>query len=179
VVTDDRFGPLPTFPAYACAHTPNAGNAGYPPNLSSVIVAVANESVMIPTWLQTHLDAVGAWNADGISRAARAGYCRGCGRVVLRGLDADRAALPVAADPEPLNVLGEFLALSVGRKTFDLHWRGRYELDPREPWHIRARPAQLRGKSAVVVEHSCRDVMPVEGQTLVKNEELESAGCPF
>jgi hypothetical protein len=133
---------------------------------------------MIPTWLQTHLEATGAWNTDGISRATRASYCRSCGRVVLRGLDADRAALTVTADPEPLNPLGEFLAVSSGRRTFDLSWRGRYELDFRDAWYIRARPARLHGKSAVVVEHSCGDVMPHEGQTVAESE-LESAECPF
>ena len=134
---------------------------------------------MIPAWLQTHLEAKGAWNGDGISRAARAGYCHDCGQVVLRGLDADRAALDVAADPEPLNPLGEFLALTVGRRTFDLTWRGRYELNPREPGHIRARPAQVSGKSTVVVEHLCGQMMPIEGRIeeaqVVKAEE----GCPF
>jgi hypothetical protein len=133
---------------------------------------------MIPAWLQAHLTATGAFNGDGVSRRARAGLCRSCGRVVLRGLDADAAAMAVAVDPEPLNALGEFLALSVGRVTFDLTWRLRYELDPRDAWHIRTRPAAVRGKSAVVVQHSCADVMPAEGHTVVE-QESEDEQCPF
>ena len=137
---------------------------------------------MIPAWLQTILEAKGAWNVDGLSRAARAGYCRRCGRVVFRGLDADRAALSVTADPEPLNVLGEFLALSAGRRTFDLQWRGgRYELNIREPEHIQADPARPRGKSCVVVEHRCGDVMPEEGRTVMEDELNPDSGerIPF
>jgi len=134
---------------------------------------------MIPTWLQTILEAKGAWNSDGVSRAARAGYCHTCGAVVLRGLDADRAALTVVADPEPLNPLGEFLAVSVGRRTYDLTWRSRYELNPREPAHIRAAPAQLLGKSSVVVEHLCGQVMPIDGRIEKEPETANDGRCPF
>jgi hypothetical protein len=134
---------------------------------------------MIPTWLQTILEAKGAWNSDGIARAARAGYCHDCGSVILRGLDADRAALTVVADPEPLNPLGEFLALTVGRRTYDLTWRGRYELNPRESGHIRAAPAQVHGKSAVVVEHLCGQVMPMEGRLEVQSVIDDESRCSF
>jgi hypothetical protein len=134
---------------------------------------------MIPAWQQTILEAKGAWNADGVSRAARAGYCRSCGTVVLRGLDADRAALTAVCDPEPINALGEFLALSVGRKTYDLTWRGRYELNPREPAHIRAAPAQASGKSSVVVAHLCGQPMPLEGREEMATNDNVNVRCPF
>lgn len=134
---------------------------------------------MIQPWLQRLLEAKGTWNGDGIARAARAGYCRGCGAVVVRGLDADRAALSVACDPEPLNPLGEFLAVSLGRRTFDLSWRGRYELNPREPAHIRAAPAQIFGKSSVVVEHLCGQAMPMQGQLVVDDGGKGNGACPF
>lgn len=135
---------------------------------------------MIEPWLQRLLETKGSWNSDGVSRAARAGYCHTCGQVVVRGLDADRAALSVTCDPGPLNPLGEFLALSVGRRTYDLSWRGRYELNPREPCHIRAAPAAVRGKSSVAVEHLCGQAMPAEGREPVGYvEEKASAGCPF
>lgn len=133
---------------------------------------------MIPTWLQSILDAKGISNPDGVSRAARAGYCRSCGAVILRGLDADRAALTAVCDPEPINPLGEFLALSVGRKTYDLTWRGRYELNPREPCHIEAAPASLLGKSSVVVSHLCGQTMPVEGR-IEMQAAVNDERCPF
>lgn len=133
---------------------------------------------MIPPWLQAILEAKGAWNGDGIGRAARAGYCRDCGQVVLRGLDADRVALTVTVDPQPLNPLGEFLALATGRLTFSLRWRGRYEIDRRESCHIQTAPARVRGKSSVVVEHRCGDPMPAAGTTVMP-EELEPTECPY
>lgn len=127
---------------------------------------------MIPTWLQSILEAKGAWNADGVTRAARAGYCHSCGRVVLRGLDADRAALTAVCDPEPLNLLGEFLALSAGRPTYDLQWRSRYELNPREPVHIRTIPAGGSRQATVVAAHRCGQPIPAEGCT-VDNEIVD------
>lgn len=135
---------------------------------------------MIPPWLQAVLEAKGAANPDGISRRARAGHCRGCGRVVLRGLDDDVAAIPVATDPEPLNPLGEFLAIAIGRPTYNLAWRGQYELDPRDSWSIRERLAGIYGKAAVVVAHSCVDRMPVEGQIAEEPKNRREEGkCPF
>lgn len=137
---------------------------------------------MIPTWLQSILEAKGAWNADGVARAARAGYCRSCGAVIVRGLDADRAALTAVCDPEPLNLLGEFLALSAGRPTYDLQWRSRYELNPREPAHISTTPAGTGGKSAVVAAHCCGQPIPAEGRDTVDNEKRDGKAderCPF
>jgi len=134
---------------------------------------------MIDDRLVQLLEAKGAWNDDGISRAARAGHCTSCGAIVIRGLDADRAALTVVCDPEPINALGEFLAVSVGRRTYDLKWRSRYELDPREPAHIRAMPAQLYGKSAVVVEHLCGQVMPIDGRIEREPVNASDGRCPF
>ena len=134
---------------------------------------------MIPAWLQQILEAKGTWNADGVARAARAGHCHSCGQVVLRGLDADRAALTAITDPEPLNPLGEFLALSVGRKTYDLTWRGRYELNPREPCHIQAAPAQLLGKFSVVVAHLCGQPMPIDGRIDQEPVKASDERCPY
>lgn len=136
---------------------------------------------MIPTWLQPILDAKGVTNADGVSRAARARHCRRCGRTTLRGLDADRAAIAVTVDPTPINTLGEFLAISAGRITYDLEWRGgRYELSPREPAHIQAAPARLRARRQVVVSHSCGSVMPAEGLLdIIEVEERIGNAAPF
>ena len=139
---------------------------------------------MIPAWLQTHLETTGAWNGDGVSRAARPARCRSCGRVVLRGLDADRAALPVSADPQPLNQLGEVLTLTTGRHTYDLEWRnGRYELNPRRAAHITNSPPNSSPDKSVVAEHQCgRPALALEMQSQVNrpvNTEKVNAECPY
>lgn len=136
---------------------------------------------MIPAWLQTHLETTGAWNADGINRGARAQLCPTCRQVTLVGLDADRAALTAATDPEPLNPLGEYLAVATGRRTYDLTWtRGtRYELNPRDAAHIQKRPAQLSGKSTVVAEHVCGQPMPLEGRIDQPPEPVPNGKVPF
>lgn len=110
----------------------------------------------IPAWLERLLDAQGKLNRDGISRKARAGFCRSCGQVVMRGLDADVAGLPVACDPTPLDRLGEALALLGHRETFELRWTGRtYELDHRDASKIAARPAGTARHVDVLAAHSC------------------------
>lgn len=89
-------------------------------------------------WLQTYLELVGLWNTDGIGRAARGRRCRTCREYILVGLDADRCALPVAVDPDPLSRLGEAAALLAGRSTFSLRFlSGRLELDHRGHFEIR------------------------------------------
>lgn len=94
---------------------------------------------MIPTWLRAHLEDRGLWDADGVGRAARAHRCR-CRSYVLAGLDADRCALPVAAEPDPLSARGEAVALIAGRATFSLRMlSGRLELDHRGHFEIRDR----------------------------------------
>lgn len=93
---------------------------------------------MIPTWLRAHLEDRGLWDSDGIGRAARAHRCRSCRQYVLAGLDSDRCALPVAADPDPLSARGEAVALIAGRSTYSLRFlSGRLELDHRTHFEIR------------------------------------------
>lgn len=95
----------------------------------------------------------------GATRAAATHACPQCNAVVLRGLDADVAALPVVTDPHPLTVTGEVLALAGGRVTYDLTWRsGRYELDPRNSGHIKRRPAGTQFH--VVAGHQCGRQLP-------------------
>lgn len=109
----------------------------------------------IPRWLQTHLEACGRWDADGIRRAVSAAVCPTCKTRVLTGLDDDRCAGPATADPTPLDATGEALALLAGRSTYDLTRRGdRYELDLRDPIRIRHRPAGSPGAD-VVPAHRC------------------------
>lgn len=138
---------------------------------------------MIAPWLQRLLDAKGTSNSDGVSRAARAGHCRSCGQVVIRGLDADRAALPATCDPGSINALGEFLAVTTGRRTYDLDWRGRYELSPREPAHISDSPPGSKPNSPVVVAHECDSPMPAAGRVVAapaaRTTREENERCPF
>lgn len=106
----------------------------------------------MPAWLQRHLEDRGLWDTDGVSRAARARRCRDCRRYVLTGLDADRCALPVAVDPDPLSVLGEATAILAGKTTFALRFlSGRLELDHRGHFELRSPPRRLD----VLAGHAC------------------------
>lgn len=50
--------------------------------------------------------------------------CPHCAAEVLRGVDADVAGIPVVVDVDPVDQLGEFLALMSGRRTFVYAQRG-------------------------------------------------------
>lgn len=106
---------------------------------------------MIPTWLQRHLEQLGLWNSDSFSRRLSAGRCHRCHAQVVRGLDADVAAISVTADPQPIDQLGEALALLAGRSSYSLLRRdSAWSLSPRDEYRIRA------GKPATVLaEHRC------------------------
>lgn len=106
---------------------------------------------MIPTWLRRHLEETGRWNTGGIGRAIRSGTCTRCPEQVIRALDSDVAAIPATCDPQPVDQLGEALALIAGRTTYTLHRHpGGWQLDPRDEWRIRAgRPG------SVLAEHRC------------------------
>lgn len=73
----------------------------------------------------------------------------------MRGLDAELLADDVRVDPAPLSALGELLALAAGVHTYELHWRGRYEIDPRELWHIQSRAPGELFNTDVVAAHVC------------------------
>jgi hypothetical protein len=112
---------------------------------------------MIAPWLQAHLEATGAWDNDGISRHAKSRRCSSCGMWVLAGLDDPRCAGPAVVDTEPLNALGEAVALLTGRTTYTLARRGNHiELDHRNPWAIAANNPE----GDVVAEHTCRTTTP-------------------
>ncbi|HEU4544479.1 MAG TPA: hypothetical protein VFR23_25335 [Jiangellaceae bacterium] len=133
---------------------------------------------MIPAWLQTHLTATGAWNTDGIGRALRARQCT-CGARVLSGLDADRAALPAAVEPSPVDPAGELLALMQNRRTFRIRYFGRWEIDRRSSFDIAAQPA---GKVDVLIEHECGRPFPCNGPPIRPHRvriELQEETCPY
>jgi hypothetical protein len=108
----------------------------------------------MPTWLVRRLDNAGYIDARmGASRKARSFQCPECKRGVLRGLDADMCARTAEADPTPLTTEGEALAVLMGAATYELRWLvDHYELDQRDQWRIKGRPAGKPGIE-VLVEH--------------------------
>lgn len=108
-------------------------------------------------WLLRHLETTGRANTDGISRTLTTGLCRTCQQPVVRGLDDDRCALPTTCDPQPVDELGELLALATGRGTYDLRRSaGRYQIDRRHQWRISGR----RNDIPVLAEHKCGAPLP-------------------
>lgn len=98
--------------------------------------------------------------AEGGRRAAKPLDCERCGAPVLRGDDHDECALVVTVDLDPVDPVGEMVAILDGRPTFDLlkqaAQRGRktgHALYYREPWHVHSdRPH----KGTVHRAHRCR-----------------------
>lgn len=98
---------------------------------------------MIPAWLAKTLGEH--------HRAARLRTCPRCGAPVLLGLDAERAGTRAAADPTPIDAMGEAMALINGRATFDLmKTGGRMELNWRDAFAIEG-----ERRWPVVPAHSC------------------------
>lgn len=121
----------------------------------------------MPAALVAHLKATGAWDAGGVSRRAQARPCRRCAVVCMVGMPSTPCAYEVRCDSVPIDAVGEALALIGGtdmpvRATYRLRWypgRGRYELDRRNVWSIRAAPAGSTdddGQRVIVLaEHVC------------------------
>lgn len=98
---------------------------------------------MIPTRLEATIGDV--W------RSARLRTCPHCRAPILAGLDAPTAALPVRADPTPLTLLGETVALLNRRSTYDLlDAGGRKELNWRDAFAIEG-----ARRYPVLAEHAC------------------------
>lgn len=73
------------------------------------------------------------------ARAAQLRLCPTCKAPVLRGLDADIAALKVDIDPTPIDEIGEALAVLDGRGTYELlAGRAARHIHHRYEWNIRA-----------------------------------------
>lgn len=108
-------------------------------------------------WLRTHLIDSGVMTETGATRKARPRRCRRCNDVVVIGLDATQCAIEVHVDPQPLNSLGELLALAEGRRTLSLvATAGGRVLEPRRPEDIRRLPPATPGiREDVLREHRC------------------------
>ena len=94
----------------------------------------------------------------GGTRSARGAPCPKCQAPVVRGLDAEWCALSVDADPRPLTQWGELAAIMAKRSTYELTRHGdRLELDRRDQWRIKDRPAGGPGwRGDVLALHVCR-----------------------
>lgn len=119
-----------------------------------------------------------------MSRSIRTSQCPHCRAHVLRGLDADWLALDTTLDPQPVDNLGEFLALATGRRTFDLRptsssgSHGRV-MEERNAWRIR-NPWVI--PFPVHAEHRCGQPLPpasAKPTTASRAAELIIEGAPF
>lgn len=87
--------------------------------------------------------------------------CPHCQAYVLTGLDADTAGIPVTVDREPVDSLGEALAVLQGRQTYERR-NGSYtegrggRLEQRTASSIRRRV----GVHPVHAEHRCHEPLP-------------------
>lgn len=86
---------------------------------------------MIPAWLLA--------KSGGILRSAHLGHCPKCRAPIIRGLDAEKAALLAICDIQPIDQIGELVALTQGRPTYDLIGNAhRKELEYRYEWNIKS-----------------------------------------
>ena len=88
---------------------------------------------------------------------ARLEACPRCDSAVILALDSAIAAIPVRADPVPLDAEAELQALLEGRTTYTLHiqtWTGRRTISTRLPEDMprRDRP--------VIADHRCPGPIP-------------------
>ena len=115
----------------------------------------------VPEWLQRHLTELGRWDADGIRRRISL-RVHECGERVVVGLDAERGGLPVTAQPDPIDELGELLAVAGSRTTYELRGLtgGRLELERRDNFAIAGSPAGSDRAPYVVGEHRCGLSLP-------------------
>jgi len=97
-----------------------------------------------------------------MTRYAQLGRCH-CGAPVVAGIDGDVCAFMIRADPQPLNALGEALAILSGLATLKLtRPGGRLLLTARDPWHISGRPWE---RADVIAEHRCGQFGSPSGYT--------------
>lgn len=108
-------------------------------------------------WIIRYLISVGRMDPDRIGRRLTPRYCRTCGRFLLVGLDADRAALPIGLDPRPLTPTGEAVALICGAETYTgRRFRAGLSADRRS-----AREIAQRRDETVLAAHRCGINYPV------------------
>jgi hypothetical protein len=115
------------------------------------------------------------------SRNLRTGTCPDCGADVLTGLDADWCGLPVTLDKQPVDELGEALAVLTARRTYDVRSRGgrSHSREMEERNVIRMRQRRYWPVHAV---HVCGQPLPtpppVDQPTAVEAQLIDD-GRPF
>lgn len=128
--------------------------------------------------LHEHLVRAGHVTETGVTRKVTARSCRRCGGPVLAGIDGDVMAFEATVDPEPLNRIGEALAVLEGRGTWALNREAdRFVLNPRDSHEIAHHPATTRSREDVVREHRCSTSAPPE--VLTAPSSFASASTPL
>jgi hypothetical protein len=103
-----------------------------------------------------HYRAAGALGPGPISRRARVVKCPSCKAWVFRGLESDWCAWGATVDVQPLDAMGELVALLGGLSTYSLAFMGgHYEINNRTELHIASRPPGSRVNEDVVTAHRC------------------------
>lgn len=119
------------------------------------------------------------------SRRVKARTCP-CGSQILTGLDADWLGINTTLDAQPVDQLGEALALLQGRRTYNLRPTGGYNdhgraMEERNAWRI-SHPT--RRPWPIHAEHRCHSPLPVADQTPTSKTDTPTRtviieGAPF
>jgi hypothetical protein len=124
------------------------------------------------SWLIKHLQDIGAWNSDGVSRRLRPSKCQSCHAGVLTALDDDVCGLVRRFDPRALTAMGEAAYLLVDQPTYQVTIDGR----PNQRGAI----AIKRGDNApVIAEHLCGMLGRKDWFAPAPRRIEESDECPF
>jgi hypothetical protein len=116
----------------------------------------------LPHWLQEHLRTIGADNPDGVSRRARLTHCRTCRRTLVVGLDADPCGIAATADAQEIDAVGEYLALTLGLRTFTLtRTAGTWQLEYRDQFAVAGEK-----KHPILAAHTCTIRLPPAVESL-------------
>lgn len=96
------------------------------------------------------------------ARNARPENCPRCKAPTLVGLDGERLAMTIRADPIALSAEGETTGLDIGRKTYTLTrtTSGRWQIDWRPSWRRSHMPATVGALYDVVATHFCGNPIP-------------------
>lgn len=102
----------------------------------------------MPTWLVDKLIADGVMDKARVTRTAKPRTCPHCHRATLTALD-EITTQRVDLDPDPINAVGEAIAILTGRATYGIFYG---ELAERSSQEITYRPADVR---PIYVTHRC------------------------
>lgn len=129
-------------------------------------------------WMFDRLVATGILRADGVTRRLSYGKCSECRSWVFRALDGDICAVAVTLECGEVDQLGEFFAITQGRRTYMvcmLNRPGKFAwcIEERRAYHV-AHPVQAR---PVVIEHRCGSTIETKRLRMVRRGWPDE--CPF